>query len=396
MNNTDIPCADTVQKITAYLAEHEQEMITLLKQLAGINSYTGNKSGVDAVATRIQQECERMGLTVRRQVQAEVGDNLVIETAARTRGVKGMLLCGHMDTVFPEELGFNTVRQEGNVIYGPGVADMKSGLVAGIFIFKAFKAAGVLNSKSIAFICNSDEETGSAMSAALIAEEAGKSRAAFVLEGAGDNGELVIGRKGRVSFRLVVTGQAGHAGSVREHKASAVLELARQVQALEALNDPSAGTSVNVGRIEGGVGPNTVAEHAVATAECRFMTSEAGDAAWEAITQLAAAPQTTGTTSVVERISFRPPMTTNEQIHMLYSRVEAVGKAMNIPVRSMHRGGGSDANIIAQAGIPVVDGLGPIGGKLHSTDEYLLADSIVERTTLAAVALHTLYEEYCR
>ena len=126
------------------------------------------------------------------------------------------------------------------------------------------------------------------------------------------------------------------------------------------------------------------------------MTSEAGDAAWEAITQLAAAPQTTGTTSVVERISFRPPMTTNEHIHKLYSRVEAVGKAMNIPVRSMHRGGGSDANIIAQAGIPVVDGLGPIGGKLHSTDEYLLADSIVERTTLAAVALHTLYEEYCR
>ena len=382
-------------RLRKFFSDQEQDMFTLLERLVNINSYTENKAGTDAVADIIQKECEAMGLTVRREARENIGDNLVVETQARTAGNKGVLLCGHMDTVFPPELGFNSFTEKEGIFYGPGVADMKSGLVSGIFALKALAALGKLQDMPIAFICNSDEETGSAQSSELITKEARKSDVAFVLEGAGDNGELVVGRKGRFTFELAITGKAGHAGRAKPDKASAILELARQVQAVEALNNSEAGTSVNVGKISGGVGPNTIAEHASAIIESRFMDTEAEKNMRDAVEQLAATPQTSGTSCTLRYITMRPPMVTTDAILELYTRVHAIGERLSIPVASMHRGGGSDANFIAQTGTPVIDGLGPIGGKLHSTDEYLYANSFAERTLLATEAILMAYETYC-
>lgn len=384
-----------INEVKTFITEHEQEMVSLLKRLVEINSYTGNKEGVDAVASVIQEECEAMGLHVRREQRENVGDNLVIETTLHKEGKKGILMCGHMDTVFPPELGFNTFTQDETTFYGPGVADMKCGLVEGIYVLKALDSLGVLQNMSIAMICNSDEETGSINSSELILNEAKNSHVAFVLESTKEGGELVIGRKGRMTFELEVTGKAAHAGNVGSGKASAILELAHQIQACEALNNPEEGTSVNVGKIEGGVGANTVSEKARAIVEFRYTQKTCGDNVWKAVQKLAANPFTSGTSCTVRTITARPSMDTNDAILGLYDMIKQIGTEHGFEIQCAQCGGGSDANFISQTGIPVIDGIGPIGGKLHSVDEYLVAATVPERAVLATLIIAKAWDMYC-
>jgi len=384
-----------INKVKTFITEHEQEMVALLKKLVEINSYTGNKEGVDAVASVIQEECEAMGLHVRREPRENVGDNLVIETSLHKEGKKGILMCGHMDTVFPPELGFNSFTQDEKTYYGPGVADMKCGLVQGIYVLKALDSLGVLQKMSIAMICNSDEETGSLNSSELILNEARNSHVAFVLESTKEGGELVVGRKGRMTFELEVTGKAAHAGNVGADKESAILELARQIQAYEALNNPDEGTSVNVGKIEGGVGANTVAEKARAIVEFRYVQKECGDKVWGAVQKMASEPFTKGTSCSVKTITARPSMDTNDAILGLFDMIKEVGTQHGFEIQCAQCGGGSDANFISQTGIPVIDGIGPIGGKLHSVEEYLIASTVPERAVLATLIIAKAWDVYC-
>ncbi|MFA9395503.1 MAG: M20 family metallopeptidase [Halodesulfovibrio sp.] len=384
-----------IKNVRKFINEHEQNMVSLLKKLVEINSYTGNKEGVNAVASVIQAECEAIGLHVRRESSEQAGDNLVIETQLHKEGKKGILMCGHMDTVFPPELGFNTFTHDDTNFYGPGVADMKCGLVEGIYVLKALDALGLLQDMSIVFICNSDEETGSINSSELILKEARNSFVGFVLESTRAGGELVIGRKGRMTFELEVTGQAAHAGNVGAAKVSAILELARQIQALEELNDLPQGLSVNVGKIEGGVGANTVSEKARAIVEFRYTKKDSGDKVWEAVQQLAAKPFTKGTSCTVRTITARPSMDTNDAILGLYDMIKEIGTEHGYDIQCAQCGGGSDANFISQTGIPVIDGIGPIGGKLHSVDEYLVSSTVPERAVLATLVIAKAWDLYC-
>ena len=384
-----------IKNVQKFINEHEQDMVSLLKKLVEINSYTGNKEGVNAVASVIQEECEAIGLHVRRESSEQAGDNLVIETQLHKEGKKGILMCGHMDTVFPPELEFNTFTHDDTNFYGPGVADMKCGLVEGIYVLKALKTLGLLQDMSIVFICNSDEETGSINSSELILKEARNSFVGFVLESTRAGGELVIGRKGRMTFELEVTGEAAHAGNVGAAKVSAILELARQIQALEELNDLPQGISVNVGKIEGGVGANTVSEKARAIVEFRYTKKDSGDKVWEAVQQLAAKPFTKGTSCAVRTITARPSMDTNDAILGLYDMIKEIGTEHGYDIQCAQCGGGSDANFISQTGIPVIDGIGPIGGKLHSVDEYLVSSTVPERAVLATLVIAKAWDLYC-
>lgn len=384
-----------IEGVRNFFAESETQMLALLKELVEINSFTGNKAGTDAVASVVQRECEAIGLHVRRESRDAVGDNLVIETPARRNGKRGVLLCGHMDTVFAPELGFDTFTRDQSMLYGPGVADMKCGLVEGIYLLKALDSLGHLQDMSICMICNSDEETGSIKSSELILAEARKSDVAFVLESAKEGGQLVVGRKGRMTFELEVTGKSGHAGNAGADKASAILELSRQVQAYENLNSPVDGTTVNVGVIQGGVGANTVAEKARAVVECRYTDKACGDAVWEAVQQMAAEPFIRGTTCSVMLTTAKPAMTTNDAVLGLFDLISEVGTELGMTLECMRCGGGSDANLISQLGIPVVDGLGPIGGKLHTVDEYMVADTFVDRSVLATLSVIRAWDRYC-
>jgi len=299
-----------------------------------------------------------------------------------------------MDTVFPKDTDFNFFREDSTKCYGPGVIDMKGGLVAGIFAFKALDALGLLKKIPITFIFNSDEEIGSPSSRELIKAEALKSSFGFVLECGGLEGEVVTGRKGNLSIQLDVFGKAGHAAFAGQDKASAILELAYQTIAFEALNDFEKGITVNVGKVMGGVGPNTVPEHAFARIDFRFVEQQDYDFLKEKISEIAAKPKTPHTSASFEIVSQRPPMEQSEGNRLLFQTVKGVADKLDFPLQEEFRNGVSDANIIAEQGIPVLDGLGPAGAHDHSKDEYMIKESLLQRATLLACSIVECWHKY--
>lgn len=389
----------TAQSILRWTREREPEMLALLERLVRINSYTANKAGTDAVGAVLREVLTGMGFAVQVVPQAEVGDHLVARCPGARKlppGQRQVLFCGHMDTVFPPGSGFEAFVNEGDRVTGPGVIDMKGGLVAGIYALAALDAHGLLDGMPVAFVFNSDEETGSYHSRELIMAEAGRSAFAFVFECSGPGGETTTGRKGKTTLRVRATGRAGHAGNLGQAKPSAVLELAHKTIALEALNDAARGVSVNVGLVAGGVGPNTVAPHAEATVECRYRTEADGQALVRTALDIAARPCVPGTGVQVEVVPGRPPMEPGPGNRRLLEHVMSAGRELDVPVAEDYRGGVSDANYIAHVGTPVLDGLGPGGERDHSPEEYMITGTLASRAALAAVAARRIWDAMAR
>lgn len=390
--------AAAARDIMNWLAKREDEMLALVERIVRINSYTANKAGTDAVGMVLIEVMQEMGFTVGVHPREDVGDNLVARNAAArdlAPGEKQLLFCGHMDTIFPDDGSFEGFRREGELAIGPGVVDMKGGLVVGIYALKALDHFGLLGDIPVTFVFNSDEETGSYQSRELIMAEAVNSAAAMVFECAGLGGETTTGRKGKTTFRLKVHGRSGHAGNLagQGEKPSAILEMAHQTVALEALNDAERDVSVNVGLVSGGIGPNTIAPLAEAVVECRYRHAEDAERLTAAVTALAQKPHVAGTTVEVEVVPGRPPMEQTEANRGLLEFVRRAGEELDIPVSEDFRGGVSDANYIAHAGCPVIDGLGPVGAGDHSPQEYMVLKSLVQRTALAAVAAHRAWKD---
>ena len=359
-------------------------MFALLKEMVCINSGSHNKTGVDAVGRVVTDALAGCGLAVTVIEEKAFGNHLVIRTPCPSTHTRGVLLAGHMDTVFPADTDFTDYREDDTRAYGPGVIDMKGGLVVGIFALKALSAIGLLNHFPLVFVLNSDEEIGSKRSQALIRREADNSECAFVLEAGGLDGEVVTARKGNLSARLTVKGRAGHAAFAGTDKASAILEMAHQTLAIEALNDPNRGITANVGTVTGGIGPNTVAEHAEARLDFRFKRPEDGDELKDRLVRISADTRVDGTAATLKIISGRSPMPASDANQRLYTRVEKIAGRLGIALSPECRPGVSDANTIAQAGIPVLDGTGPLGSRDHSPDEYMLKSSLLQRTLLLA------------
>lgn len=361
-------------------------MIELLRELSGVQSGTGNKAGVDAVAALVRTAFRDTPYAVESYPQTLHGDMLMVSSPG-CRGSGHILLVGHMDTVFPADTHFTWWREGEGRINAPGVYDMKGGLVVGIFALRALAAAGRADDLPLRFVFNSEEEVGSPVSRHLIATEARRSSMAFVLEGGGTEGGVVTARKGRWGLRMEVRGRAGHAAKSGPDKASAVTALARHVLALEELNRLEPGVTVNVGRVEGGIGPNSVPETALAEVDVRFIDSE-GEA-WfeERLHAILADASVPGTSASVTTVTRRPPMPAVEANRALYRLAEAQAAFLGIPISEEHRAGVSDANLIAAEGTPVLDGLGPVGDLDHSDREYILADTLVKRCQLLALTL---------
>jgi glutamate carboxypeptidase len=373
--------------ITSFLNAHEPEMFALLEKMVLIQSGSHNKKGVDRVARLIQSTFQSNTVSCRTMEQTTFGNNLIVRSLCNKPFEKQILMVGHMDTVFPENTDFNGYRENTTHCYGPGVIDMKGGLVVGIFALKALDSLGLLKKTPITFIFNSDEEIGSPGSGDLIKSEAKKSACAFVLECGGLDGEVVTGRKGNLSVKLDVFGKSGHAAFAGKDKASAILELAHKTIDLESLNDHDKGITVNVGTTQGGLGPNTVPEHAFAHIDFRFVEQKDHKFLRESIAKIAAAQKIPHTRANYEIISARPPMEQTHANRKLFQTVKTVAKRLGIPIREEFRSGVSDANIIAEQGIPVLDGLGPIGAKDHSKDEYMIKASLLQRSILLACSI---------
>jgi glutamate carboxypeptidase len=384
----------THNRIVTFLEMRHKEMFALLEKMVRIQSGTYNKTGVDRVGRLIMSTFQTHAVSCRAIEQESFGNHLVVRSLCETPFDKQILLTGHMDTVFPEDTGFNRYKEDGTHCYGPGVIDMKGGLVAGIFALKALDHETLLKKIPVTFIFNSDEEIGSPGSKTLIQQEAEKSAFAFVLETGGRNGEIVTGRKGNLSLKLSIKGKAGHAAFAGKEKASAVAELAHKIIAFESLNDLDRGISANVGKVSGGIGPNTVPDHASARIDFRFTETSDKTNLEKSISEITRRNAVPGTSSHFTVLSSRPPMPASEQNKKLFKAVQETAVSLGFSVSEEFRAGVSDANVIAGENTPVIDGLGPVGAMDHSEDEYMIKASLLQRSSLLACALIDCWEKY--
>jgi glutamate carboxypeptidase len=379
--------------ISNFLTGHTESMLDLLKRLVVTQSGSRNKPGIDKIGLIIRKEMETMGFSCTLQKESILGDHIIARSPEYAPDKKQILITGHMDTVFPQDTDFNYFKQGEEHCYGPGVADMKGGLVVGVYAIKSLFHTCGLSGLPITFIFNSDEEIGSPGSRKLIQDEAKKSRIAFVLEAGGLKGEIVTGRKGNLSAELKITGEAGHAAFAKKNKASAILELAHKTIAIEKLNEPEKGISANVGTINGGIGPNTIPQHASAKLDFRFLTPNDLDQLTSRIKEICNKTTIPGTSTSLKITSGRPAMPETEETMALFQKIKDMADSINIPVVSELRQGVSDANLIASVGTPVIDGFGPIGAKDHSEDEFIQTDSLLDRSILFANILSNLGKE---
>ncbi len=375
-----------LNRVLNLLADREQELFTLLEKLVLVQSGTRNKQGVDQVGRMIEEYLADLPLNCRRVKEKDFGDHLVFTTPAAAHE-KYILITGHMDTVFPEDTDFNWYREDSEKIYGPGVIDMKGGLVVTMAAVRVLAEVGRLSQIPLVLVINSDEEIGSPSSIPLIEELARGACCGLVTECGGMEGQVVTGRRGKTGYRLEVQGRAGHAAFAEKEKASAILELCRLVDEIENFNDPQNGLVVNVGVIRGGMGQNSVAEHAEALIDSRFPTAEQGERLQQKMEQLVAFSRTPGTSSRISFTNRRPVMVQSDGNNKLYGLIRQQAEKLGIRISDEVRLGGSDASNIAGQGIPVVDGLGPIGEHDHSDREYMLKDSLLKRSRLLAASI---------
>lgn len=300
-----------------------------------------------------------------------------------------ILLIGHMDTVFdPGTAAERPFRIDGDRAFGPGVTDMKAGLLAGLHAVEALHEAGTR--PAITFVANPDEEIGSPFSTPIIRELAPGHDAVLVLECARANGDIVSARKGIADYELTLTGRAAHAGVEPEKGRSAILEAAHQVLGLHALNGRWPTVTVNAGVIRGGTRPNVVAQRCELQIDLRAATTDAFDTAASEIERLAETPTVTGVHAELRRIAGHPPMEKTPASARLVDAAVAIAAELGFDLADAATGGASDANTTAALGIPTLDGLGPVGGDDHSVDEWLDVRSIGPRTTLLAALITSI------
>lgn len=361
------------------------DMKSLLRQLVEIESPSSDKAAVDHVGARVAEEARRLGAQVEVVPNAETGDHVISRFPSvdgRTQG--GILLLCHMDTVFPlgtlERMPF---REAEGKFYGPGVLDMKAGIVIALAAVESAQAHGLKH--PVTLLCTSDEETGSRTSRALIERLARESAMTFVLEGAMPNGALKIWRKGVGEFMVHVRGRAAHAGGDHKNGRNAIEEMAHQVIAIQKLTDYDKGTTVSVGVIQGGTVSNVVPEEAFIEVDVRILQPEEWSRLEAAMRSLR--PALDGTTITATGFLNRGPMPVTETTKTVFAKVQAIAAGLGLDVQSGGTGGVSDANFVAALGLPVLDGLGAVGEGYHSEREFIHAASLEERARLLSVLI---------
>ncbi len=346
-----------------------------LKKIIEINSWTKNKEGVDENGEIFGYWLEVLGYTLTRYPREEIGDHLHL-TAPQKEGKK-LLLLGHLDTVFPPGT-FEEFKEDEAWIYGPGVCDMKGGnYVALQALRNVHKKYGEIH--NIDFLLVSDEETGSDDSKHLSAKLAKAYDCCMVFEAAGVHDEVVIGRKGVGTFFIDIEGIAAHAGNHYDKGADANLEAAIKLQKLVALTDLEKETTVNVGKIEGGIGANTISPKAKLTFELRYTTTDERDRVLDAIDEIVNTAYVEGTESKLSGGIQRDVMQPTQEQAAFVKKIETL---CNITLPTEKRGGVSDANIIASQGVPTLDGWGPYGDGDHTVHERASKKSFEERIAL--------------
>lgn len=370
-----------MEKILSFLETTLSNYLTDLSALVNLDCGTENKAGVDQVGAWIRDRCTAWGWEVQRFPLSDYGDCWLARL--RGRGSGRIMLIGHLDTVYPDGTAASRpMRFAGPKIMGPGVCDMKGGLLVGMYAMRALQTAGFDDFAELVFFFNSEEELGSPVSRTLYTPVVQQMDAALVLEAARMNGDIVSARKGAGVYTVRVNGKAAHAGVEPEKGANAVLEMAHQVIAFQKLNGIAPGVTVNTGVISGGTQHNVVPEYAELEVDVRAIDLAGVAAIRHAIAGLNGQTTVPGTQVQIQGGFSYFPMAKTPATAFLVKLAQEAAQELGFKVKDAATGGASDANMISALDVPVLDGLGPVGGLDHGPDEYIEQVSIVPRTAL--------------
>ncbi len=348
-----------------------------LKTIIKINSYTKNKTGVDQVGKIFDEWLKELGFKVTIYDRELIGSHRHY-TTQHTKNSKRLLLLGHLDTVFPSGK-FEEYSEDNKWIYGAGVCDMKGGNIVALQALRELKEQNI-EIQNIDMLLVSDEETGSDDSKHLTSKLAKEYDYCFVYEAAGEKMEVVTGRKGVGTFFVDIHGKAAHAGNSYSDGNDANLEASYKLQELVKLTDLSKGTTVNVGKVEGGIGANTISPHANLVFEIRYKTTDERDRVLSSIDTIINHSYVNGTTSKLRGGIQRDVMQTSDESLELVQNIE---KITNLTLTCEERGGVSDANIVSSCGVVTLDGFGPFGDGDHTVHERASKESFKSRIELS-------------
>jgi glutamate carboxypeptidase len=374
-------------KITGWLASQQEAMLALLGEVVNIDSGSYDKAGVDAVGRRFMAFFQEHGLATSVEAVEGYGDAIHVRLDEVRANERPILLLGHRDTVFPKgEVARRPFRIEGQRAYGPGVADMKGGLVVNAFVLAAFKRFGGAPAP-LAGLITGDEEIGTPASRPIIERVARGARCVFNSEPGRQSGNVVTARKGGVFLRFEVLGKAAHSGGNFEKGISAIGELAHKVVAMHRLTDLARGVTVNVGLVKGGQSVNTTAPYAGGEIDLRYVDPADRAAALAALQEIVANATVPGTTARLEVRSEFVPLVPTPASGALFAVYRGAAADAGLQVDGEFSGGCADSGFTASVGCPTLCATGPVGGNAHTPEEYLEIASLVTRAQALALAI---------
>ncbi len=387
MGDLDVLC----EQAASFVHNRRNDIIEYLRQLINLRGGSEDKNAVNRVGASLTGRLDRLGFSMERFTPQHYGDHLVFKNHSSHECV---VLAGHMDTVFRDYSDLPSFSLSGKRAVGPGTADMRGGLVVALYALECLHHLGLLRQYPITMICNADEERGSSTSREIFQREAVRARWALVFECGGKKGEVVVGRRGKLSARIHVKGQAKHAAIRSLTKASAIEEIARKVIAIEALNESRPGASFNVGTIHGGMANNTVPGEATIEFDIRYLKHTDRDWVEQEVRKINDRHNTPGVRAEIEWTSERPVWEEARGVLDQQVLLDAIADGLRrtgIPYATEFRYGTSDANFFGGQGVATVDGMGPIGFDDHTSREHIIVESLFQRITLTVLVIHRLY-----
>ena len=374
-------------QILDYTRQQRGFMIDLLQRLVEAESPSSHPALHTPTRHVLMSALSDLDFAVREVGASDGPRHIYARPREKADGLGNQLLLGHYDTVWP--IGTTSERPfevDDNIVRGPGVFDMKGGLVQMVLALKALRHLGLELPLVPVIFVNADEEIGSRTSTRYVRMLARAAERAFVLEPSmGDEGSIKTERKGIGRFTVTVYGKAAHAGLDPDSGASAILELSHVIQKLFAMNDADKGVTINVGTVDGGIQPNVVAAHSSAVVDVRVPTVADGDRIGKLIHGMQ--PEVPGVRLRIEGAIGRPSMEATPRNQALWQQAKQVGERLGLQLSQARAGGGSDGNTTSQF-TATLDGLGPVGHGAHAKHEFLYIDKTLERAALLTMLLH--------
>lgn len=380
------------KRIESLFEPLRQDAMDDLASLVDVNSFSNNIDGLKAAADVIADIAMKNGLHLEKRPaegQSKGAFHLVADNSA-DKDFYGII--GHFDTVHPPESIFKAFEDKGDVLTGPGVQDMKSGIVSAIYGLRVAREALGLSSLPVKVVFNCDEEIGSPDSRPLIEDMMRGAKGAFIFEGRRADGSIVTSRKGIIMGEMKVTGKAAHAGEEPQNGASAIVEAAHKIAALDKLTDLEKGITVTTGKIHGGDVANQIPDHCRSSIDIRFKTAEDEAIIKAAVKEIMETSHVPGCNTEYALQTARPAFVKTHQSGALAEEYFKACAELGVAVSETGAGGGSDGNLTAAIGVPTIDGVGPSGGHAHTHQEYIRKESFGEAVKAFALFLATKLE----